>query len=44
MRSQLSNWYNQFWMPFKYYISYMIRSIRKKDEDDNQFNNPFVIF
>lgn len=44
MRSQLSNWYNQFWMPLKLYTNYFIRSIRKKDDDDNQFNNPFVIF
>jgi hypothetical protein len=43
MRFQ-NNWYNQYWMPFKIYTKYLIRRILKKDEDDNQFNNPFVIY
>ncbi|WP_255539669.1 hypothetical protein [Longitalea luteola] len=40
MRTRLSHWYNQFWMPIKYYTHYLFRSIRKKDQDDN----PFIIF
>lgn len=44
MRFQLSKLYNQFWMPLKKYTSNLIRVIRKKDKDDNHFNNPFVIY
>lgn len=44
MRSQLSKWYNQFWMPVKFYVKQLIKSIRNKDEDDNQFDNPFIIY
>lgn len=44
MRSQLSQLYNQFWVTFKKYTSNLIRSIRKNDEDDHNFNNPFVIY
>ncbi len=40
MRSTLSNWYIQFLVPVKYYIRYLIRSIRKDDHD----NNPFIIY
>lgn len=43
MRIQ-SNWYNQYWMPFKWYTKYLIRRICKNNEDDNQFNNPFIIY
>jgi hypothetical protein len=39
-----NNWRDQYWMPFKIYTKYWIRRILKKDEDDNQFNNPFVIY
>lgn len=42
MRSQLSRFYNEFWMPFKNYTGNLIRFIRNKD--DNDFNNPFVIY
>lgn len=44
MRSQLSKLYNQFWMPLKNYTRNLIRFIRNRNEDDNHFNNPFVIF
>jgi hypothetical protein len=44
MRSQISNWYNQFWVPFTYYMKQVVKRIRKKDEDDNQFDNPFIIY
>jgi hypothetical protein len=30
--------------PFINYISNLIKFIRKKDDDDNHFNNPFVIY
>jgi hypothetical protein len=40
MRSTLSNWYNQYWLPVKFYTTYLIRCIRKDDQD----NNPFIIF
>ncbi|MCS3800937.1 hypothetical protein [Niastella sp. OAS944] len=40
MRSTLSNWYNQFWMPVKHYTNFIIRCIRNNDHD----NNPFIIF
>ena len=43
MRSQLSKLYNQLWIPLIRYASNLIRFIRKRDEDDNNFNNPFVI-
>jgi len=41
MRPSISNWYNQFWKPFKFYTNYWVRSVLKKDQDDN---NPFMIF
>jgi hypothetical protein len=40
MRSTLSNWYNQFWMPVKFYANIIIRFIRNNDHD----NNPFIIY
>jgi hypothetical protein len=40
MRSTVSNWYNQFWKPVKFYTNHLIRSVLKKDQDDN----PFIIF
>jgi hypothetical protein len=40
MRSSLSKWYHQVWVPLKYYTGNLIRSIRKNDQDDN----PFIIF
>jgi hypothetical protein len=44
MRYQLRNLYNQIWMPLKKFTRNVIRIIRKRDEDDNHFNNPFAIF
>ena len=44
MRSQLSNMYNQIWIPLKIYTKNLIRFIRKRDQDDNHFNNPYAIF
>lgn len=43
MRSHLSNLYDQYWKPLKKITSDLIRFIRKRD-DDNHFNNPFVIY
>lgn len=40
MRSTLSNWYNQYWMPLKQYTQFFIRCIRNNDHD----NNPFIIY
>ena len=44
MRSKLSMLYNQLRIPFKYYTRNLLRFIRKRDEDDHNFNNPFVIY
>jgi hypothetical protein len=44
MRSSLSRLYRQFRVPFKQYTNYFIRRILKKDQDDDSFNNPFIIF
>lgn len=45
MRSQLNRLSGQFWMHLKNYTSNLIKFIRsKRDEDDNHFDNPFVIF
>lgn len=43
MRSQFSNLYNQACMVLKFYTSNLLNFIRKRDEDDNHFNNPFII-
>jgi hypothetical protein len=43
MRSQLNRLYNQLWTPLIRYASDLLKFIRKNDEDDNHFNNPFVI-
>lgn len=44
MPSQLIKLYNQFWVPLKKYTNNLKRLIRKRDEDDHNFNNPFVIY
>ena len=44
MQSQLSRLYNQLWIPFKNYMRKLRRIIRKRDEDNHHFNNPFVIY
>lgn len=44
MRSQLNRLYNQMWIPLKNYTRNLIKFIRKRDEDDHHFNNPFVIY
>ena len=43
MREQLSRLYNAWWMPFKKQMGHFLKFIRKRDENDNHFNNPFVI-
>lgn len=43
MYSKLSKLYNRFCMNLKNYNENLIRFITKKDDDDH-FNNPFVIF
>jgi hypothetical protein len=44
MRSQLSNLYNHIRTHLKIYTKNLAKFIRKKDEDDNHFNNPFIIY
>jgi len=44
MRYHLSYLYNQLSKSFKKCSSNLLRVIRKNDNDDNQFNNPFIIY
>jgi len=44
MRYQLSSLYNQFRKTLKRYSSNLLKFIRNNDKDDNQFNNPFIIY
>lgn len=39
-----SYWFDQYWVPFKMQTKNLIRRILNKNDDDNQSNNPFVIF
>lgn len=44
MRSMIKQWYTRAWAPLKKWTGALLQYIRKNDDNDDQFNHPYIIF